>query len=129
MKVWGVDHTDLRSIARDLGLVVYNGRPEGRAYAFRLVPSGLKYQRKGQQLYTRKDGTTYRKRIKAVCYHGFRDFIKTTFDRGATRVQSTWGDWSGLTEFERDLSELAHRNVGSMVEPVEMIELCECEGI
>jgi hypothetical protein len=141
LKVWNVSVNKLVVIADKLDLALYNWRFVNKnCVAFRLVPKSTqqdKYVRYGQQEYTRKDGSTYRKRINASCYHAFRDFITQCFKSDATRVWSSWcaregvksdyPKWTSLVDFRNDLDNLAYQNIGSMMEPFQMIDACICK--
>ncbi len=62
-----------------------------------------------------------------LCWHGFKDFITHVFDQGATRVQTAMGDWRSYEEFQDTLSELAYKNVGSIMHPIYLGDQeCEC---
>jgi len=121
MKVWGLDRPMVIGSAHKLGLEVDHFRREGRAYAFRLIPhsSRSKYSRR----------TRLGHRVKACCYHGFRDFISVCFSHGADRVQSMHGDWRTEESFVHDLYRLRTLNVGSIMEPAYMVDLCDCESV
>lgn len=124
MYIWGLDSQKLEGIALDLGLEIENGRSKGRAYAFRLCPPSSRSR------YARVSPNPWGKprHIKACCYHAFRDYIGRAFQQGATRVQSTGGDWRSLDAFKADLSRLHSQNVGSQMYPASMGELCRCEA-
>jgi len=119
MKVWGLNPGQIHAVAAKLELDIDNGRRDGRAYAFRLIPQSslAKYSRR----------TRFGHRVKATCYHGFRDFISVCFSHGAYRVQSAHGDWRSEESFVRDLYRLRTLNVGSIMEPAYMADLCDCE--
>jgi hypothetical protein len=74
-------------------------------------------------------GLSPSRRSIAICWHGFRDFIRRMFGSGAYRVHTMYGDWESLGEFEEDLPRLARLNMGSKMYPVELYEGndCQCE--
>jgi hypothetical protein len=121
VKVWGLSCLQCQDIAYEIGAEPYNARWEGLACALRVLPvsSRAKYARR----------TAEGRRIRALCYHGFRDFITLCFERGATRVKSTAGDWRSLDQFRADLPGLAQLNIGSQMYPVKMIERCACKEV
>jgi len=125
MIVRGVNAQRLREIVDSLGLEFDNFRAEGRGFGFRLIPpnSRAHYARRSP-----RPGYAGGKsrRLKATCYHGFRDFIRLAFEAGASRVQSAWGKWPTRELFEAELPRLRDRNVGSLAAPCRMVDLCEC---
>gem|GEM_PF-3812255 len=100
-------------------LELYYLRWEGRALRFQLRPRSGLYRRRG----------FHGQWVWAVCFHGFRDFIRGCFQREAYRVQTAFGDWHSGPEFEADLPRLAEIKVGSIIEPIRMIDLCDHGGI
>jgi hypothetical protein len=136
MKVWTTLTPDeLRDVARKVGVKIHsdwNGsgiRKDGRAWNFRLAldsdkpkrSAGYKYQR------TSTSGFNPDRRVAAVCWHGHRDFMRAIFDRDpSARIKSAFADYKGRENFEREFPATAHRNVGSMMYPVFMIDACTC---
>ena len=124
MKVWGLTIKQCRYIAQGLSLELENERYVGKAAAFRVLPFHSRAQ------YSRTSaGRPYcsPRRLRATCYHGFRDFILTCFARGATRVQSVNGCWHSTREFTLDLDRLRGLNMGAPAYPSYMSELCDCD--
>lgn len=74
-------------------------------------------------------GLSASRRSVALCWHGFRDFIRSMFFLGAYRVHTMLGDWRSLDEFKEDLPRLANRNMGSRAYRVGLYEGndCQCE--
>lgn len=125
MQVRGLERPILIRVADELGLELENLRRIGRVEAFRLVPFT------SRDRYARRSATPAyaggkSKRLKATCYHGFRDFIRLAFRQGATGVESAWGFWPTLAAFETDLPRLASANIGNPARPCRMIDTCEC---
>lgn len=130
MKVWGLAESELEFIARQLDMELDNVRREGRAVAFKLNPtsSRARYARRSSyDGFTGKEG----RRLKACCYHGFRDFGLLAFAAGATRMQSSFvggrNDFHNVAEFARAWERLAYANIGTMMCPWEMINACTRE--
>lgn len=116
MKVKGVCEQVLQEIADKLEIEISNVRYHGRFLLFKASPltSDGPYAR-----------TTWKgRRVKALCYHGFRDLILELFEHGAKVVSSGAGRWTSKDDFEEDLPMLAALPKGSLMMPVQMIELC-----
>lgn len=121
----------VEAVALSLGMCTDNVRMIGRAVHFRLIPESSRSK------YSRRTGTG--RRVRACCYHGFRDFGREIFKLGATELGSSVAAIAGASErsskrrwyksedFERDLPELSHINIGSVYHPVDMFHACECE--
>lgn len=117
------------AIAMSLNLCTDNTRMNGRRVYFRLLPES------SHSRYARTTATG--RKLRACCFHGFRDFIRECFKLGATAVGSSIrtisdGDspsnrWNNIDQFERDIPELAHMNLGSEYHPVDMFDLCQCK--
>lgn len=136
MKVWTtLQPDDLREIAAEVGVKIHSDyagtgiRKDGRAWNFRLaldssVPkrdAGYKYQR------TSTSGFNPDRRVAAVCWHGHRDFMRAIFAKDANaRIKSSFADYKGAENFERDFPGTAYRNVGSMMYPMFMKDACTC---
>ena len=77
---------------------------------------------------SRAPGASFKRgrRISALCWHGFRDVIARLFKDGATRVQTVMADYRGLADFEAKFPATGHVNVGSMTEPLEAQDACQC---
>jgi len=136
MKVWTrLSESELRDIASDVGVAIHSDfsrggiRKDGRAWRFRLaldstVPkrdSGYKYQR------TSASGFHEGRRVAAVCWHGHRDYMRAIFARDPeARIKTSWADYKGSENFERDFPETGYRNVGSMMYPAFAKDICTC---
>lgn len=121
MKVHGIDFTVLQKAANDLDMQLHNAdRASWQAYTFTVRGKHSKtfYSRRGIS----------GRRVLAVCFHGWRDFIRVAFASGATKVSSIYGRWESLTAFNNDLPRMAGLNVGSPTEPRTMPSLCTHEG-
>lgn len=118
MKVKGIKLESITWIAKNLDIELSNIRKAGRFIAFKASPVS------SYAKYARRTGSG--RRIKALCYHGRRDFIQELFNGGATAVETAHGRWYSKSAFERDLYRLANINVGSIMYPALMITLCDC---
>jgi hypothetical protein len=119
MKLYGIDEQQAQCIAAALDLELDNLRRVSKnAIAMRVIPHSARSK------YARTSASG--RRLKATCYHGFRDFITAAFEEGATRVQSTGGDFKSLEQFDYALPRLARLNIGSEACPRRMLDACEC---
>jgi len=121
MKVLGLSLKQLGYVEDSLGVVFEGKHRERDHWAFRVVPTSVEgnYVRYGYMEYERKDGTKYRKRIRAICYHGWRDVTMALFEAGATKVQTSWGKWMSLADFNEDLPRLKEESKGRT-------DICTC---
>lgn len=120
MRVRGIDFDVLYNLATSLDMVIRNERQIGKFYGFKLSPKS------SQTYYSRKSQSG--RRVKALCFHGWRDFIRAVLSHGANCVTSTMGRWTSIEEFNADLPRIKGINVGSMLHPMLMSELCTHEG-
>lgn len=88
-----------------------------------------KYQRRGYMKTKNGKG----QKVRAVCWHGHRDVMKSIFayDPDA-RLQSGLGprsiDYRGAADFERSYPATGDINVGSLVDPRSFRSMCDCEA-
>jgi hypothetical protein len=68
-----------------------------------------------------------RRRINAVCWHGYRDALREIFlINPDTRIYTVLAKYTGRAAFEALYPPTRHRNIGALVDPVTMPELCDC---
>ena len=139
MKVWTtLTDDDLYDIATEIGVrisaqgSVYNGRPaigrDGRARRFNLRPTDERNEN-GDRPYQRVSASAFRpeRRVYAVCWHGYRDFMREIFSRDPeARIKTYVADYKGKEDFEEKYPETAYTNVGSMMYPQYLSEVCKC---
>ena len=67
------------------------------------------------------------RRTPSLCWHGFRDVIRAIFavDPNAT-ILTAMARYEGSEGFESTYPATAYKNIGSMMQPVTMPELCDC---
>lgn len=121
MKAWGITSYQLAQLEGPETFEFENIREIGRAIAFKANPTSSRSR------YARRAASG--RRLKALCYHGWRDLVLKLFEMGATRVQSTMGDWRTPDEFRWQLPDLYSVNAGSMMQPRAFGQLCEHGGI
>lgn len=111
----------IEEAAAAIGVEVDGPTREGRGWRFRLrladLPrNGPPYVRVGRH------GL-----IAAVCWHGFRDFLRYVFERYPEAVAITAiARYEGKAGFERDYPATGDRNIGSVICPVLYRDACRC---
>jgi hypothetical protein len=93
----------------------------------RVKNSHEKGARLGQQEYTRKDGSTYRKHITSACWHVHGTFFDKLLAINPKAVITT-----GMSKIYKDsygntVGNWEDRNIGSMVQPLYYSGVCSCE--
>lgn len=67
------------------------------------------------------------RRLAAACWHAYRDALLAVFSADPDAVVVTaMARYEGLTGFLATYPGTAHKNVGSMMQPAFMPELCDC---
>lgn len=67
------------------------------------------------------------RRMPATCWHGYRDVLRAVFtEYPEATVRTSMATYRGMAGFLADYPATADANVGSIMEPVTMPELCEC---
>lgn len=68
------------------------------------------------------------RRIKAACWHAYRDVLIEVFAINPdARVYTAMAKYKGVDSFNEQFPRTADQNIGSMMSPAYMPELCECE--
>lgn len=63
----------------------------------------------------------------AACWHVFRDVIRAVLTQYPDAVVTTgMARYDGLAGFERDYPATGSQNIGSMMQPAYMPEMCDC---
>lgn len=127
MKVWGVNETQLKLIADEVGVKLNNLHEDGRAWNFTLRPTGVKID--GDYKYQRTSASGFHadRRVHAVCWHGHRDFMLAIYKREPeARIKTMWADYRGVEDFLEKYPQTAYRNVGSLAYPMRAYEICNC---
>ena len=122
MKIWGLTQSEIQQAMPEGLRFEWSGR-SGRAVTGRIVPS--RDGNVSETPYCRRSASG--RWLRASCFHGFADGISFLFLCGATRVQSTGGDWRNASEFQLDWPKLGNQNIGSQANPVRMIDTCNCK--
>ena len=138
MKVWTTLQPDeLRAIAHELGLKIYDDHPtygrggirkDGRAWNFRLALDATQ-KKDGWAKYHRTSTSYFHegRKVAAVCWHGHRDFMIEVYKRDPdARIKSAFADYRGVADFREKYPKTAYRNLGSMMNPVYAMHACAC---
>lgn len=68
------------------------------------------------------------RRIAAACWHAYRDVLAGVFEVNPNaRVVTAMSKYVGLSGFHANYPATANANIGSMMQPAYMPELCDCE--
>ena len=82
------------------------------------------YQRTG--FYTNKDGTP--RKINAICWHGFRDFLLNLYEHSdKLRVVTAQATYLNKEDFLNKYPDTAYNNIGSQIQPMNYADACLCE--
>lgn len=67
--------------------------------------------------------------VKAACWHVFRDVLMALFTEFPNaRVYTSMATYKGMDGFQANYLPTRYQNIGSMMYPVTMPELCDCES-
>jgi hypothetical protein len=68
------------------------------------------------------------RRIKAACWHAYRDVMIEVFNiNPSARIYTGMAKYKGIDGFNENYPRTADQNIGSMMSPAYMPDLCECE--
>jgi len=63
----------------------------------------------------------------ALCFHAFGHFMRAMFEMNpAGRIKTGLADYVGAEGFEDQYPRVGLKNVGSMINPIQHSEACEC---
>jgi hypothetical protein len=133
----------LQDAAKEINVELYDVRPEGRGFRFRILPTfkldcdcrfsegKLKHHQRDcdsrKYKYQRASATNLERRVHAVCWHGFRDFFRVLFSyEPEAKIKTACARYYGIKEFEENFPETGFRNIGSMLAPTQYREACWC---
>lgn len=127
MKIWGLTEAQLEQCATEIGVKLYEARVEGRAIRCRILPTGEKIEGDYKYQRTSASGWHADRRVHAVCWHGYRDFMLAVFEVNPdARIKTMMADYRGKDDFLSKYEETGYRNVGSMMYPMQAREVCNC---
>ena len=113
------------NIAKDLQINVDFDQVSGNCWRVKLkLGSSKKYQRLGFS--RNKDGS--RKKVNAVCWHGYRDFIIELYKISPDfRIVSAQATYNNKEDFYSKYPATGKNNIGSMVDPLNYEDACNCK--
>jgi|TARA_R100000482_G_scaffold124748_1_gene78810 hypothetical protein len=117
--------SSLWSIAGKLGIDLDMNQVSGNCHRVKLkLGTSKKYQRLGFS--RNKDGS--RKKVNAVCWHGYRDFLKELYlISGTFKVVTAQATYNNIEDFYNKFEATGNNNIGSMVDPLPYRKACNCE--
>lgn len=139
MIVTGITSDQYREIVRKVSDSTYEGnlRAEvGREYshtrfAGRVIVADSGARMFGQKIKQSAPGARRSwsgRRIAASCWHAHRDVLAAIFDANPdARVYTAMAKYRGKQGFLDNYPATANKNIGSMVQPAYMPELCDCD--
>lgn len=69
------------------------------------------------------------RRTPAACWHAHRDVMRALYGHNAyARIQSAIADYKGCDHFMATFPSTGRVNVGSIMQPCRMQDLCECDN-
>jgi hypothetical protein len=112
-------------IAENLKIELDFSKVSGNCYRVKLnLGPEKKYQRLG--FMRKKDGS--RSKVNAVCWHGYRDFLKELYlISGTFRVVTAQATYNNIEDFYNKFESTGNNNIGSMVDPLPYRKACNCE--
>src|SRR5215207_5508272 len=100
----------------------------GNRFAARVIPKDSGARMFGQQIKTSAPGAHKSwsgRRINAACWHAYRDAILAVFNINPdARVYTSMAKYVGRDGFMSAYPQTADKNIGSMMQPAYMPELC-----
>ena len=123
--IWQFEST-LWGIAGKLGIDLDISQVSRNCHRVKLkLGQSKKYQRLGFS--RNKDGS--RKKVNAVCWHGYRDFLIELYNisENNLRVVTAQATYNNKEDFYSTYSETGKNNIGSMVDPLPYEEACNCK--
>ena len=122
--IWQFEST-LWTIAGKLGIDLDMNQVSGNCHRVKLkLGPTKKYQRLG--FMKNKNGS--RRKINAVCWHGFRDFLIELYNISGNkfRVVTAQTTYNNKDDFYIKYPSTGENNIGSMIEPLNYEDACNC---
>ena len=122
--IWQFEST-LWTIAGKLGIDLDMSQVSGNCHRVKLkLGPSKKYQRLG--FMKNKNGS--RRKINAVCWHGFRDFLIELYNISGNnfRVVTAQTTYNNKDDFYNKYPATGENNIGSMIEPLHYEDACNC---
>ena len=116
MKIKGLSLSQIRQCASKVGVSIDNVKSKGNFFQFKVNLIGEHYRK-----------YKFDRKINAVCWHGFRNFMREVYKVDSQAIIVT-----GYAKYnDKDHFELTHYktgvvNVGSQFKPLEFSDACRC---
>ncbi len=116
MKIKGLSVDELQDCAKVIGVELDNIRTKGNFVLFkvRLIDETYRKYR-------------HKRKVAAVCWHGFRDFIKEVYKINSTaKIVTMLTCYEDKQNFEATYSNTGYINIGSECMPLLCQDACHC---
>ena len=128
MKVKGLTETQLTDIVNQISTTLYadnlvfNRYPERVGnflhFTLRVNSSSGKGARRSHA----------GRRMVSACWHAHKDVMQLLFNRYPDALLvSAMARYAGKTDFQYNFESTGNSNIGSMIQPCNMIDACDCE--
>jgi hypothetical protein len=137
MKIKGLKANEIAACAMLAGsFKLENVRTIGNYVLFTLRMANCTPTRKAEReddhhpdMRYRKLGSDMKRWTGAVCFHGHKAFMDEIFNVNPDAIIRTMrGTYKGKDEFDRTWANNGSGNIGSMFQPVQYREACNCHG-
>lgn len=124
----GVQYAEVCAIVAQVSQELYGGNIVVHQDAKPLGLTGFR----GRIWATSLDGDGWRhswsgRRTHAACWHAYRDVMRGILTKyPSARIRTALALYEGLDGFEATYPSTAYKNIGSMMQPAYMPELCSC---
>jgi hypothetical protein len=123
MVVRKVDKQTLEAAARSVHVSLYDFKSEGKGFRFTLKPD------KGDKDRYKRTSASYfnqGRRVHAVCWHGYRDYMREVFKTNPDAIFVTAkARYKGSEHFEQ-IHEQTNTNIGAPICPMLYTDTCDC---
>lgn len=128
MQVTGLSLDKFREIVAEISTVCYDGNVivEQEAHAH----SDNRFTARLRTKSSRGSGARLSwsgRHIPAACWHAYRDVLEAVFEEYPdARIRTAMATYKGRQGFRENYPGTAYKNIGSMMAPAYMPELCGC---
>ena len=130
MKIYNIKNVEnitdkLNKISNDLNIGLNYGFNSLNCIRVKLTrKNNNKYQRTG---FMYSDKLNRYNKVNAVCWHGFRDFLKSLYEIDENlRVVTAQTTYTNKENFYSTYEDTRYNNIGSMMQPIELGSACLC---
>ena len=116
MKIKGLSIAELNDCAKIVGVELDNIRTNGNYVQFKVNLIGETYRK-----------YRHKRKVWAVCWHGFRDFIREVYKINSTaRIVTMLACYEGKQHFEVTYPDTGYIDIGSICMPLLSKDACHC---